>query len=148
MTPSEKCYDIIKTAEQLRLKVYKCPAGIWTIGYGHTGKDIAPDKLSIITEEAANKFLIEDVADSAKAVNSFVRVPLNQNQFDALVSFTFNVGSGNFRSSTLLRLLNQGDYDSVPSQLMRWVKGGGHVLPGLEIRRAREADLFSSKDGI
>ena len=96
-----------------------------------------------ISEHDAALFLRRDIASAEKAVRSAVTVPLTQDQFDALVSFTNNVGSENLRSSTLLRLLNRGDYNSVPEQLQRWVKGGGQVLPGLVERREKEAALFS-----
>jgi lysozyme len=110
-----------------------------TIGYGHT-KDVRPGDVVTLTE--AEKLLIEDLEWSESVVNNQVKVPLNQNQFDALVSFVFNVGSGNFGKSTLLKRLNAGRYDDVPHELKRWNKGGGEVLPGLTRRREAETKLF------
>jgi len=97
-----------------------------------------------ITRAEAMDLLRQDVRTAEDAVRRLVDVPLNQNQFDALVSFTFNLGEGNLQSSTLLRRLNDGDYDSVPSELNRWTRGGGQVLPGLVRRRAEEGELFTT----
>lgn len=132
--------DLIKRFEGRYLKAYICPAGVLTIGYGHTGKDV---KLNMtITEEDADRLLWNDIEIFATGVNVLVKVPLNENQFGALVSFSFNVGLGALEKSTLLRLLNNGLYDQVPAQLMRWNKGGGRELSGLTKRRAAEAELF------
>ncbi len=92
----------IKNWEGLRLKAYKCPAGVWTIGYGHTGPDVKPG--GTITQAQADALLDKDTDDAESAVNTLVKVPLSQNQFDALVSFVFNTGIGSFKNSTLLRL--------------------------------------------
>lgn len=99
--------NLIKLFKGLKLRAYKCPADIWPIGYGHTD-DIAPD--DIITEKQAASLLCQDVAESERAINQYVHVSLTQNQFDALVSFVFNTGNGNFAASTLLKNLNVGDY--------------------------------------
>jgi lysozyme len=122
---------------------YRDPVGIWTIGYGHT-KDVKADQ--VVSMETADAFLVADAEDAVAAVRRYVKVSLTQNQFDALVSFTFNLGAGNLRSSTLLRLLNAGQYNSVPEQLNRWNKGrvGGKlvVLNGLTRRRSAEGAMF------
>lgn len=131
--------DIVKEFEGLRLEAYKCPAGVWTIGYGHTRGVIPGD---VITEAEAEALLAEDLEDSEDAVRAFVNVELNQNQFDALVSFVYNLGSGNFNSSTLLRKLNNGDYLGAANEFNRWNKAGGVVLSGLVRRRNAEANLF------
>lgn len=131
--------DIVKEFEGLRLETYKCPAGVWTIGYGHTRGVIPGD---VITEAEAEALLAEDLEDSEDAVRAFVNVELNQNQFDALVSFVYNLGSGNFNSSTLLRKLNNGDYLGAANEFNRWNKAGGVVLSGLVRRRNAEANLF------
>ena len=103
-------------------------------------------KKKIGNEDQANDLLETQVNEKyAPAVVRLVKVPLNQNQFDALVSFVYNLGEGALASSTLLKLLNQGDYDSVPAQMMRWTKANGVDLPGLVRRRKAEADLFSSQ---
>lgn len=134
-----KGVNLIKEFEGLRLKAYKCPADIWTIGYGHTA-GIGPD--NIITEEQAISLLYQDVAESERAVNQYVYVQLTQNQFDALVSFVFNLGVGNFRTSTLLKKLNAGDYDGAAQEFGRWIHASGKVLPGLVRRRQVERTLF------
>jgi len=134
--------ELIKAHEGLRLKAYKCPAGVWTIGYGSTGPHVRPGL--VITDKEAVDLLIRDVARFEAAVNRLVKVPLNQNQFDALVSFVFNVGVGAFEKSTLLRLLNGGRYEAVPAQLMRWTKAKGRELPGLVKRRRDEGTLWAT----
>lgn len=141
MKTGEKGLALIKHFEGLRLRAYQCSANVWSIGYGHTA-GVKPD--DVITPEQADAFLRQDVSDSEQAVSRFVRVPLTQYQFDALVSFTFNLGSGNLRTSTLLRLLNAGDYPGAAGQLLRWVNAGGKELPGLVRRRVAEKELFGS----
>ncbi|CAI1527524.1 lysozyme [Serratia plymuthica] len=131
--------NLIKEFEGLRLQAYKCPADIWTIGYGHTADVSAND---VITEEDAIFLLRQDVAESERAVNKYVHVPLTQNQFDALVSFVFNLGVGNFRTSTLLKKLNAGDDDGAAQEFGRWIHAGGKALPGLVRRREAERALF------
>ena len=96
-----------------------------------------------ITPEQAEKFLKEDLKTFEKIVKDNVKVPLNQNQFDALVSFVFNVGGGNFKNSTLLKVLNKGDYSAAAGEFSKWVYCGGKKLPGLVRRRQAEAELFS-----
>jgi lysozyme len=112
----------------------------WTIGNGHTGPDVKPGLT--ITQAKADSLLMDDLARSAQIVNSLVHVYLNQNQFDALVDFVFNVGASNFRSSTLLRLLNAGNFAAAADQLPRWNQAKGKVMPGLIKRRAAERALF------
>jgi len=143
MKISQEGVNLIKHFEGCRLEAYKCPAGVWTIGYGHTKGVKEGDE---IEQEAAEAFLIEDLEAFEQAVARLVKVPLTQQQFDALVSFTFNLGAGNLAASTLLRKLNNYQYAEVPEQMMRWVKAGGQVLDGLVRRRAAEAALFQNKD--
>lgn len=131
---------LVKKFEGLYLTGYLCPAGVPTIGYGHTGKGV---KVGMRIDEAqAEDWLETDLEDAAAAVDRLVRVPLNERQRGALASFTFNVGAGAFGKSTLLRRLNAGEYDAVPSELARWNRGGGRVLPGLVKRRATEGALW------
>lgn len=141
MNISARGLELIAEHEGLRLKAYRCPANVWTIGYGHT-KDVRPG--DTCTKQQALEYLREDCADAEAAVRVAVDVPLNQNQFDALVSFVFNVGAGAFRASTLLKLLNGGNYGAVSEQLLRWNKARGITLAGLTKRRMAEADLFDS----
>jgi lysozyme len=143
MKISQEGVNLIKHFEGCRLEAYKCPAGVWTIGYGHTKGVKEGDA---IEQEAAEAFLIEDLEAFEQAVARLVKVPITQQQFDALVSFTFNLGAGNLAASTLLRKLNNYQYIEVPEQMMRWVKAGGQVLDGLIRRRAAEAALFQNKD--
>ena len=139
MRTSQKGIDLIKKFEGCRLEAYKCPAGIWTIGYGHT-KDVQNGQK--ITQAQAEEFLIEDLKVYEKAVESCVKVPLSQNQFDALVSFCYNCGAEALRTSTLLRLLNESKYSESAEQFLRWNTAGGKVLAGLTRRREEEKKLF------
>ena len=135
--------ELIRHFEGCRFDAYLCPAGVWTIGYGHTAGVKEGDS---IDQEAAEAFLIEDLETFEQAVTRLVGVPITQQQFDALVSWTFNLGAGNLAESTLLKKLNNYQYAEVPEQMMRWVRAGGKVLDGLVRRRAAEAALFQSKD--
>ncbi|MEO9385901.1 lysozyme [Chromobacterium phragmitis] len=134
--------NLIKQFEGLRLIAYQDAVGIWTIGYGHTGPDVAPGKA--ITQLQADQLLQNDLARFESGVSNLVKVPLNANQFSALVSFSYNLGLGNLQSSTLLRLLNQRDYAGAAGQFPRWDKAGGRVLPGLSRRRLAEQALFQA----
>ena len=134
--------DLIKSFEGLKLEAYPDPGAggkPWTIGFGSV-KGVK--KGMKITVQEAEQRLIMDLQDACKAVERFVTVPLNDNQFAALVSFTFNCGAGNLAVSTLLKRLNEGEYGSVPMQLMRWNKAAGKVMSGLTRRRAAEGELF------
>ena len=152
---SDKGVDLIKSFEGFRSNLYNDPAGHCTIGYGHLvhkGKCDGSESTEFkagISKAKATELLRQRLASFENTVNQKVKVSLNQQQFDALVSFTFNVGPGAFGSSTLLRQLNQGNYDEVPVELKKWkygtVNGVKKVLPGLERRRKEEATLF--KDG-
>ena len=142
-TISDEGLDLIKHFEGCELTAYVCPAGVYTIGYGHTG-DVTPGQT--VTQQEADNLLREDIRKFEKAVDNYTRVPLNQSQFDALVSFTFNCGTGAFRDSTLLRLLNEYDYEGAAAQFGRWVNGSNGPLPGLVRRREAEEKLFR-KDG-
>lgn len=142
---ANKCNDagieLIKKFEGFSPRVYLCPAEYPTIGYGHVVKD-GESFDDGITEEQAEDILRSDVIIAENAVKNQVRVPLNSNQFSALVSFTFNLGSGSLQASTLKRRLNAGHYDEVPYQLMRWVFSGGVKLNGLVRRREAESELW------
>jgi GH24 family phage-related lysozyme (muramidase) len=138
--------------EGFHAHLYDDPAGHCTIGYGHLvhrgrtdGSEPAEFRRGI-TETRGRELLKQDAAKATAAVTAQVRVPLSQPQLDALVSFTFNVGTGAFGRSTLLERLNQRDLAGVPAQLARWTKAGGRELPGLVRRRAAEGRLFSAGD--
>jgi len=142
MKTSEKGLELIKKHEGLTLKAYKCPAGVWTIGYGHTGGVNPSD---VITKEKAVEFLKEDVRESETAINGNLK-NLNQNQFDALVSFVFNTGSGNFLRSTLLKKAKVNPNErTISDEFQKWVHAAGKVLPGLVKRRKEESELYFSK---
>lgn len=132
---------LIRRWEGCLLDAYQCPAGKWTIGYGHT-EGVTPGMA--ITQQRADQWLLQDIADAEAAVDYFVKVPLNENQRAALVSFTFNLGGANLRKSTLLRRLNAGFGDEVPEHMADWVKVGGAISQGLVARRAAEAELWST----
>lgn len=140
MNISQKGIDLIKNFEGCRLTAYRCPANILTIGYGHTGSDVVTGQK--ITQEQAEKLLKSDLLVHCNNVSRLVKVPLTQNQFDALVSFEFNVGYGNFASSTMLKLLNQKKYREAAAQFDRWIYANRKVLAGLVKRRAAEKTLF------
>ncbi len=129
----------LTSSEGVRLKAYQDGGGVWTIGWGHT-KGVSRGQ--VITREQAEQFLREDLAWAQRAVETSVKVPLSDNQFAALVSFTFNVGEGAFKKSTLLKKLNKGDYNSVPKELMKWCNDNGKRVQGLYNRRMREGALF------
>lgn len=142
MKTSDAGITLVKSSEGLKLVAYKCPAGIWTNGYGHTGPDVTPGM--VITQAQADALLARDLERFEAGVARLVKVPLNQNQFDALVCFSFNLGLGALQGSTLLRLLNAGDYAGAAAQFPRWNKAGGKELPGLTRRRAAEQSLFQA----
>jgi len=141
---NERGLALIKQWEGLRTTAYKDSAGVWTIGYGHTtaaGKPYVHGGLKI-SEGQAQAILARDLGQYERAVEEAVKVPLTDNQFAALVSFTYNVGAGALKRSTLLKKLNKGDYEAVPAELMKWTRAGKKKLKGLENRRAAEAGLW------
>ena len=148
MILNNKGYLLITNHEGLRLKPYLCPAKIPTIGYGNTyytdGKRVTLLDKEITKQQAFDMF--KEVANRfAKRVDELVTSNINQNQFNALVSFAYNVGTGNFASSTLLKKVNRNPDDlSIKDEFLRWNKAGGKVLNGLTNRRNEEADLYFS----
>lgn len=136
---------LVKEFESFEAEAYTCPAGKLTIGYGHV---ILPDeghlKSKKLSEAEADELLKLDLSIAEAAVEKYITVPLTGNQFAALSSFTFNLGTGNLRNSTLRRKLNEGDYNSVARQLDRWVYAGGKRLRGLARRRTAEGKLFNT----
>jgi len=144
MKASQSAIELIKHYEGCKLEAYICPAGILTIGYGHTGKDVTKGK--IITADQAEKLLIADLAKYDAEIARYVKVELNQSQYDALVSFVYNLGARALATSTLLRKLNAREFDAVPREFLKWdkakVNGEFKALPGLTKRRKSEAALF------
>lgn len=132
---------LIKRFEGLQTEAYLCPAGVWTIGYGHTAT-VKPGQR--ITQAQAEELLVQDVAKFEAGVAKLVKVKLNANQFSALVSFAFNIGLSALEDSTLLARLNDGDYNGAAKEFSRWVYAGSDVLSGLVNRRAAERTLFTT----
>lgn len=143
MKISDEGLALIKHFEGCRLEAYLCPAGVWTIGYGHTS---GVNDSDVVDQEAAEAYLIEDLEEFEGYVNDMVEIALKQNEFDAIVAWTFNLGPGNLKESTLLNRLNYGPLSDVPAQIQRWNRAGGQVLEGLVKRRAAEAALWEGKD--
>ena len=141
MNISEKGLNLIKEFEGCVLHSYRCSANVLTIGYGHTAG--VYDGM-VITQEQAEEFLKQDINWAVNAVNNNVKVRLNQNQFDALVSFTFNCGESALKTSDLLSLINQNKLYEAANQFDLWVHAGGKVVSGLVRRRKAEKDMFLS----
>ena len=141
MKASVDAYQLIKQFEGLRLEAYLCPAGIWTIGYGHTS-DVSPN--SFITTQEADEYLHRDVASVEMQLNK-LNLSLSQCQWDAIISFVFNVGIGNFKASTLLAKIRiNPDDNSIMDEFLRWVYANGKVMRGLQKRRLAEMKLYFS----
>ena len=134
---------LIKKFEGCELEAYQCSAGVWTIGYGHT-KGVQPG--DTWSQSHAEHMLEVELEEYQSYINKYVTVNLSQNQFDALVSWVYNLGPANLKASTMLKVLNSGDYEGVPAQIKRWNKAGGKVLQGLIRRREAEALLFIGRD--
>ena len=143
-TINKDTLGLIKTFEGLELSAYPDAVGVWTIGYGHTAMagDPKPVAGMKITKQEAEDLLLHDLKKYEEPVKKLVTVKLNDNQYGALVSFVYNLGAGNFAKSSLLRRLNKGEYDAVPSEMMKWNKADGKVLNGLTRRRTAESVLW------
>lgn len=141
MRPSEKIKETLRKWERCRLSAYVCPAGVLTVGYGHTGPDVR--RGMVITHAEAELLFDRDVEKFAAGLDRLLPDGLAQNQYDALFSFAYNVGIGAFKDSTLLRKVRKNPSDrSIPDEFGRWVRGGGKVLPGLVTRRKHEASIY------
>lgn len=148
---SKEGRNLIKSFERFEPVSYRCPAGKWTIGYGHTQ---GVQQGQTCTKEQAEKWLDHDIQDAEKIIKRHVTVALTQGQYDALVSFVFNVGAGveggksgfitlrDGRQSTLLGYVNQGRFTNAAAEILKWVRAGGLVLGGLLRRRQAEKDMF------
>ncbi len=140
MQTSEKGLDLIRKHEGLVLSAYLCPGKKLTIGYGHTGPDVKSGQK--IDVEEANALLQKDVQRFEHAVNELVTAPMTQGMFDALISFSFNLGAGSLKKSTLLKKLNADDRAAAANEFLKWNKANGKVLAGLTKRRECERELF------
>ncbi len=142
---SQKAIDFIKSYEKFKDTAYPCPAGVWTIGYGHTKGVKQGDK---ITEKQARAYLAQDIAIIEKAISNYVKVPLTQEQYDTMGSFIFNVRLEGFKESTLLKKLNERKYSEVSEQIKKWNKYKGKVRQGLINRRKDEIEILEKKDYV
>jgi lysozyme len=134
--------SLVKEFEGFRSHAYQDSVGVWTIGYGHT-KDV--NETDIISSAQAEALLVKELKEYENYVRKLVKVPLFTHQFDALVSWTYNLGPTNLKNSGMLKVLNQGKYDLVPNEMRRWNKAGGVILDGLVNRRNKEAEMFEGK---
>jgi lysozyme len=147
MKVSEQCIKMIKHHEGVRKKPYQDPIGLWTVGVGHLiedGKKLPKEWNRELTDEEVDELLYKDLKRFETGVKRLTKVALSQGQFDALVSFSFNVGLGNLQSSTLRSKLNREDYKGAAEEFPKWRRAGGKVLAGLVKRRADERALFLS----
>ena len=146
MEISQEGLSLIKKFEGCKLESYKCAAGVWTIGYGSTN---SVKEGMEISQERAEALLLEDVADFEDAINEIVQVPIQQNQFDSLVAWCFNIGKSAMKSSTCIKVLNASQFEKVPSEIKRWnkvtVNGVKQVSDGLVRRREAESLLFKNE---
>ena len=141
MKASEYAIKLIEKYEGCRLTAYKCPAGVWTIGYGHTGQDVKAGQ--VITQAEAERLLVSDVESVERQLALVGDLPLTQCQYDAVVSFCFNVGVGAFRKSTMCRLIKARAHEmDIAKEFLKWVNAGGKKLEGLVKRRNEEALVF------
>ena len=143
MNISQEGLGLIKKFEGCELEAYVCAAGVWTIGYGSTKEVKEGDKIS---QEEADKLLLHEMDEYESYITDNVTVDLKQNQFDSLVSWVFNLGPTNLKASTMLKVLNLGNFEGVPEQMKRWNKANGKTLDGLIRRREAEALLFEGKE--
>ena len=139
MEYSKKGVQLTESFEGLKLAAYQDQRGVWTLGYGHT-LNVKPGQ--VCTQAQAEKWLFDDIAWAEREINWLVKVPLTQNEFDALVDFTFNAGAGNFRNSTLLKLVNEKNFAAAAEEFQKWDHCGGQVVAGLLRRRLAEEAEF------
>jgi lysozyme len=158
MKVSQKCIEQIKKDEGVRNKPYQCPALLWTVGVGHVidpnhAKVPMADRKTlpipagwdrVLSADEIDDILRTDLARFEAGVLRLIKVPLTQGQFDALVSFSFNVGLGNLQNSTLRMKVNRSEFEAAAEQFLVWTKAGGKVLPGLVKRRTHEKEMFES----
>lgn len=143
MKATARAVNLIKQFESCALKAYKCPAGVLTIGWGNTSHAKAG---MTCTQAQAYAWLNEDISNTERIIiEALDGAPINQDQYDALVSFVFNIGGGNFQKSTMLKKIKAGDYSGAAAEFGRWVYAGKKILPGLVMRRATEKALFEGR---
>lgn len=142
MRISKEGINFIKSLEGFSSKPYKCSANILTIGYGHTGKDVLENM--VVSKKVAEAILVNDLIDFEDNLNSIVRpsINLNQNQFDALISLSYNIGMQAIAESTLIKVLNNAEYKKAANHFLDWIRAGTNIIPGLINRRLKERKLF------
>jgi lysozyme len=148
MKASKKCLEMLAHHEGIRQKPYKCPAGLWTIGVGHLigdGKSLPDSWNRTFSLEEVYAILAKDVIRFERGVERLITIPLTQNQMDAIISFTFNLGIGCLQRSSVRQKLNRGDKEGAIESLLKYNKAGGKVLKGLDNRRKDEAALFNKQ---
>lgn len=143
MKASYRLFNLLTDEEDFIAHPYLDAVKIWTIGWGHV--ILQNENFTTITKEQGQELLKRDVSFAEDCINEYVTAPLTQNQFDALVSFIFNIGCTAFKDSTLLKLLNDNDYDGASKQFLRWNKARGNIITGLTNRRKREMELFTEE---
>jgi len=141
---NKKTIELIKYFEGFSPKIYKCQAGIDTIGFGHALRK--GEKFDIITHAEAEELLQQDILIAYRNINQLLKVTLNENQIAAIISFVFNVGVAAFARSTLRQKINREEHEVVPKELMRWVYAGGFISKGLVKRRKMEGEIYSALD--
>lgn len=142
--PVELAMDFVREKEGEKLTAYQCSAGVWTIGVGHTGKEVHPGMT--ISKEESNRLFIQDLKFHANGLASAIHVPVTKNQFIALLSLCFNIGIGNARRSKAVKFLNEGNIQLAADAILNWHKSGGVVIRGLQNRRREERELFLKGD--
>lgn len=143
MQYSKQGLELTEQFEHCRLTSYQDVKGVWTIGWGHTGPEVRPGLN--VTQQQADEWLQDDINWANNVVNSLVHASLTQGEHDALVDFVYNVGSGNFAHSTLLKLLNSGQMDLAAAEFEKWDLAGGKVVAGLLRRREAEKQMFTAE---
>jgi lysozyme len=134
--------NLVKQFEGCKLTAYQDMVGVWTIGFGHTGDDVVEGLTW--TQDQADETLKKQLEEFQNEVKSAVKYPINQNQFDALTDFAYNLGTSSLKRSTLLKCINSGNLSDAPKAFLPWDMAGGKVVPGLTRRRQAEADLFNT----
>lgn len=152
MKTSQHGIELIKHFEGVRYRPYRCAAGLWTVGVGHLigdGKSLPPDCNRLFTKEEVDALLIRDLSRFERGIRMYIKVPLRQSEFDALCSFSFNLGLGTLQRSTLRQKINRLDKEGAAKEILKYCRAGGKVLKGLQLRREAEYNLFlKNQDAI
>jgi lysozyme len=145
MKTSQRGIDLIKYFEGVRYRPYRCAAGLWTVGVGHligNGKSLPPEYNRTFTKEEVDALLIRDLTRFERGIGMYIKVPLRQSEFDALCSFSFNLGLGTLQRSTLRQKINRFDKKGAAENLLKYCRAGGKIIKGLQTRRQAEYKMF------